>query len=131
MPSKTRTTNQRTPVPFAHGQADGTNRFVDAGRSLWKKKRIIKTHFAPRFTALFCDASAGRRGGFARRAGITGPQRYQHDADLHARRFIEAQSDAQKISSARLIRPLPKRRFPACASARYKAREKGAEVFPA
>ena len=40
-----------------------------------------------------------RRRGLARRPGIAGPQRYQHDADLYACRSDEAQGGAFEISS--------------------------------
>jgi integrase/recombinase XerD len=59
----------------------------------------------------FATHLLGGGSGFARRAGAIGAQRYQHDADLHARGPGPAQGRAPKVSSARIKFP-PRKRFP-------------------
>src|SRR5438477_1703147 len=76
---------------------------MDAGGETWAAKRAIEAHLAACAAALFCESSAGGRGGFARGAGTARPQRCEHDADLYACGSGEAQGDSREVSSAALV----------------------------
>src|SRR3954471_2530550 len=103
MPAETGQISFGSVLHLSSRQSVGSGGAVDAGGEIWAAKRAVEAHLAACAKALFCEPFAWRRRRFARGAGITRPQRCEHDADLYACRSKQAEGDPSEVSSAAII----------------------------